>query len=186
MYCGGLLTCRCEGIVSLHFYQKKIMSHRKISIFFSALVVLSLCIIYHSSRYLGENFSRMYQHPVEMAPKSKTSHIVTENRNILLIKPDNISGSEHVICDNLSNVSISRMRAVSAQWQQIKDNSSWHVYSAFWETRMTLKEVRVIGMSHLNLTVDGIWCQLWYEGQGHPLSLKAIKLGLQMCPKCKT
>ena len=162
------------------------MSHRTISTFFSALVVLSLCIIYLNSQYLQENIRKMYQRPVEMAPKSKTSHIGTEDRNLLSIKPDNISGSEHVLCDNLSNASISRMRAVSAQWQQIKDNSSWHVYSAFWETRMTLKEIRVIGMSLLNLMADEIWCQLWYEGQGQPLSLKATKLGLQMCPKCKT
>ena len=79
------------------------------------------------------------------------------------------------------------MRAGSAQLQQVKDNVTCHFYSAFWETRRTLKEVRVIGMSHLDLRSEEIWCQLWYEGQGHPLTVKAIKLIHKCKPTiCKT
>ena len=76
------------------------------------------------------------------------------------------------------------MRAVSAQWQQIKENVTCYFYSAFWETRMSLQEVRVIGMSHLDLTTVEMWCQFWYEGQGYPLIFKAILI--HGCKKCES
>ena len=49
---------------------------------------------------------------------------------------------------------------------------------------MSLKEVRVIGMSHLDLITHDIWCQLWYEIQGHPLIVKAVKI--HRCPESQT
>ena len=136
---------------------------------------------YIGYQYLREMFKNKHQQPVNMTHLPGTSHIIKMNRNVTL-SPGDISGSEHVICDNLSHVSISHMRAASAQWQQVKENVTCHLYSAFWETRMTLQEVRVIGMSHLNLMADEIWCQIWYEVQGHPLSVKAVKI--DRCTKC--
>ena len=103
-----------------------------------ALVVMVACIMYISYQYLRESFSSAYQQPMEMTQMSGASHI--------------ISRSEHVICDNLSHVSISYMRAVSAQWQQLKENVTCYFYSAFWETRITLQEVRVIGINHLDVS----------------------------------
>ena len=162
----------------------------KLKILYLALVVMIISILSYynhvSYHFLGESFSMFsntHQKSAKMTYISGASHIITGNGNIAL-SSGNVSGSEHVICDNLSHVSISHMRAVSAQWQQIKDNVTCHFYSAFWETRMPLQEVRVIGMSHLDLMADDIWCQLWYEGQGHPLTVKAIKLHLS--PKSTT
>ena len=113
-----------------------------------------------------------------MTQISGTSNI-TGNSNL-----GYVPGSEHVICNNLSRVSISHMRAASAQWQQIKDDFEGYVYSAFWETRRAFREVRVIGMVHIRLTKQAIWCNLWYEGEDHPQIIKAVKI--HGCKKCKT
>ena len=144
-------------------------------------MIISIYYKYISYHFLGESFSNTYQQPVKMTQLFGASGINTGNINLIL-RPGDISGSEHLICGNLSHVSISHMRAVSAQWQQVKENVTCHFYSAFWETRMPLQEVRVIGMSHLDLMSDEIWCQLWYEGQGQPLTVKAIKLKLRCRP----
>ena len=136
---------------------------------------------YNSYRNSGEKFENRYHQPVEMTQTSGPSHKVTSNTSPPST-PGDVSGSKQVICDNLSHVSISHMRAVSAQWQQIEENVTCYFYSAFWETRMTLKEVRVLGMIHPSL-LDAIWCQLWYEGQRHPEIVKAITI--YRCPQCK-
>ena len=149
-----------------------------------ALVVMLISIlVYYNYDCLGESFENTRQQIVKITQRSSANHIITRIRNLAISSGD-VLGSESVICNNLSCQSISHMRAVSAQWQHIKNNVTCHFYSAFWETRMPLQEVRVIGMSHLDLMADDIWCQLWYEGQGHPLTVKAIKL--HICTKCTT
>ena len=174
-------------IESLFFYINKMQSQRKLKILFLVLVVMIISIYYKYTSYhiLGEFFSNMHQQPVKMTQMFGASCNNTRNRN-LTSSPGDVSGCEHVVCGNLSHVSISHMRAVSAQWQQVKENVTCHFYSAFWETRMPLQEVRVIGMSHRDLMADEIWCQLWYEGQGHPLTVKAIKFHKCRPNKCKT
>ena len=151
-----------------------------LKILYLALVVMiiSIIFIYYkniSYHFLRGLYSNTDQTQEKMTQMSGASDINAGNRKLTLT-PGESSGSEHVICDNLSNVSISHMRAVSAQWQQIRENVTCHIYSAFWETRMPLREVRVIGMSHPDLMADEIWCQLWYKGQSHPLTVKAIKI----------
>ena len=174
-------------IASLNFDKNKMQSKSKLKILLLALVVLIISIYYKyiSCHVWGESFSKTHQQPVKMTNLFGASCNNTKNRN-LTSSPGDISGYEHVVCGNLSHVSISHMRAVSAQWQQVKENVTCHFYSAFWETRMPLQEVRVIGMSHRDLIEDEIWCQLWYEGQGHPLTVKAIKLHKCRPNKCKT
>ena len=95
------------------------------------------------------------------------------------------TGAGHVTCDNLSLSSISHMRPASAKWQHVKfTNGEAYFYSAFWETRFVLKQVRLIGMFPKQFS-EKLWCHLWYEGQCYAETIRATKRA-RSCSRCPT